>query len=34
MTIPGFNPDEIEESEGDGTTRADGLDHDDEVTEK
>lgn len=29
-----FDPNEVEESEDDGTTRADGLDHEDEVVEK
>lgn len=35
MTDPiAFDPDEVEESEADGTTRADGLDADDKVVEK
>ena len=32
--VSAFNPDEVEESEDDGTTRADGLDKVDEVQGK
>ena len=37
MTDPiteGFDPDAVEESDADGTTRADGLDADETVVEK